>query len=151
MSNNLTSAVDLAIPIIKKYEGFSAVPYKCPSLVWTIGYGSTLLTDGTRVSASTPAISRAKATEMLEAEVARLHASIPRGPNPERAAALVSFAYNLGLGALRSSTLWRLHRAGNYEAAAQEFPKWKFAGGRPLRGLLLRRIDEQRLYTSQVA
>jgi lysozyme len=145
------NAIDLALPLIKKWEGFSAKPYLCSAGVWTIGYGSTLLTDGTRVSANTPAISQAKATEMLEAEVARLHARFQRESTPARDAALVSFAYNIGLGALRSSTLWRLHRAGNYEAAAQEFPKWKFAGGRPLRGLLFRRIDEQRLYTSQVA
>jgi len=60
--------------------------------------------------------------------------------------ALISFAYNLGFGALRASTLFRKHRAGDAMGASAEFPKWVNAGGRVLRGLVLRRAAERALY-----
>jgi len=151
MTTPTANAIELATPLIVKWEGFSAKPYYCSAGVLTIGFGSTFLADGTRVSASTPAIGKEEALGLLQFHLEAVYAKLQLRTTSERDAALLSFAYNLGLGALRSSTLWRLHRTGNYEPAAQEFPKWKFAGGRPLRGLLLRRIDEQQLYTSQAA
>lgn len=62
--------------------------------------------------------------------------------------ALVSFAYNLGIGALAKSTLLKKHLAGDYTGAAREFPKWKFGGGRVLPGLVKRRAAEVALYLS---
>ena len=60
--------------------------------------------------------------------------------------ALVSFAYNLGLGNLSKSTLLKKHLAGDYEGAAREFRKWNRAGGIVLRGLTRRREAEAALY-----
>ncbi|MDH2135118.1 lysozyme [Sphingobium yanoikuyae] len=62
--------------------------------------------------------------------------------------ALVSFAYNLGIGALAKSTLLTKHLVGDYAGAAREFAKWKFGGGRVLPGLIKRRAAEAALYLS---
>jgi len=62
--------------------------------------------------------------------------------------ALVSFAFNLGIGALAKSTLLKKHLVGDYAGAAREFAKWKFGGGKVLAGLVKRRAAEARLYRS---
>ena len=60
--------------------------------------------------------------------------------------ALCSFVFNLGSGAFQSSTLRRRLNRGDYEGAANEFPRWVFAGGRKLKGLIKRRSDERLLF-----
>lgn len=62
--------------------------------------------------------------------------------------ALVSFAYNLGIGNLNKSTLLKMHKAGNYAGAAGEFGKWNKANGRVMNGLTRRRAAEAQLYSS---
>jgi len=62
--------------------------------------------------------------------------------------ALVSFAFNVGLGTLQRSTLRQKHNRGDYEGAAEEFLKFTKAGGKVLRGLVIRRNDERALYMS---
>jgi lysozyme len=62
--------------------------------------------------------------------------------------ALVSFAYNIGSGALAKSTLLKKHLAADYAGVACEFPKWKFGGGQVLPGLIKRRAAEAALYLS---
>ena len=59
---------------------------------------------------------------------------------------LVSFSFNLGLGALQRSTLRQKINRGNYESASGEFTKWVRAGGKVLRGLVLRRQAEQAMF-----
>lgn len=69
--------------------------------------------------------------------------------------ALVSFAYNVGLDddedklaeGLGDSTLLRLHKAGDYEGAARQFPLWNKQKGVVLNGLTRRRAAEAALYT----
>lgn len=70
---------------------------------------------------------------------------VPKMDN-DKFAALVSFAYNLGCGALESSSLAKYARAHNYKAAANEFPKWCHAGGKVLQGLVKRRAAERKLF-----
>ena len=60
--------------------------------------------------------------------------------------ALVSFAYNLGAGALRNSTLLKRLHAGDVKGAADEFPKWNKAAGKVLEGLTRRRMMERQLF-----
>jgi lysozyme len=60
--------------------------------------------------------------------------------------ALVSFSFNVGLGNLQRSSLRMKHNRGDFEEAAAEFMKWSKAGGKVLKGLVNRRLDEQRLY-----
>ncbi len=60
--------------------------------------------------------------------------------------ALVSFAYNLGIGALQRSTLLRYHNRGDYKRASKEFGKWTHSNGKVLKGLVRRRKAEKKLY-----
>ena len=60
--------------------------------------------------------------------------------------AMVSFAYNLGVGNLSSSTLLKKHKAGDYKGAAAEFERWNKAAGKVLPGLTRRRTAEAALY-----
>jgi len=62
--------------------------------------------------------------------------------------AMVSFAYNVGLGNFGSSTLLRKHKAGDYAGAAAEFARWNKAAGKVLPGLVRRRAAEAALYSS---
>jgi lysozyme len=62
--------------------------------------------------------------------------------------ALVSFVYNLGATALRDSTLLELLNKGDYDGAANQFPRWCKAGNppKPIQGLILRREREKELF-----
>ena len=61
---------------------------------------------------------------------------------------MVSFAYNVGLGNLASSTLLKLHKAGDHAGAAAQFARWNKAAGKVLPGLTRRRTAESQLYGS---
>lgn len=144
-------AIELAIPLIKKFEGFRATPYYCSAGVLTIGYGTTLI-DGKPIRKDQPPCTHEQAEEWLYSEVARLAGRLLKSgiqSTSQQFAAFLSFAYNLGLGALLNSTLWRLHKAGRFEEAAAQFGRWVNAGGRRLAGLVLRRAAEASLYSSQ--
>jgi len=62
--------------------------------------------------------------------------------------AMVSFAYNVGVANLQSSTLLKKHKAGDHTGAAAEFAKWNKAAGRVMPGLTRRRAAEAALYSS---
>jgi lysozyme len=148
---------DEAKALIKRAEGFHrrlpdgrAAPYLCPANIWTIGWGSTRDLQGAPITRDTPPVTVEEAEllfgrdlRLFEEGVRRL-VSVPLTNN--QFGALVSFAYNLGLGRLRSSTLLRRLNAGRYEDAANEFPKWVMAGGRRLPGLVIRREQERVLF-----
>lgn len=132
--------------LIKDYEGFSAETYIDAAGYPTIGYGHLI-----KKGESFPrAISRQAATILLMKDV--LHSElavrrlIPITLTQGQYDALVSFTFNLGSGALQSSTLRRRLLQGSIDAAAREFPRWVYAGGRKLRGLMRRRLAEQSLF-----
>ena len=135
--------------LIKKFEGFRAAPYLCPAGVPTIGWGSTHYENGETVKIDDPPISRERADKMLELYVVRTRVRIrakARGLFGVRMEALESFAYNLGTGALFGSTLFRKVKARNHRGAALQFPRWVYARGRKLRGLVRRREAEKKRY-----
>ena len=111
---------------------------------WTIGWGAT----GAGIAHGT-VWTRDECDARLTADlvryaddVARALDDAPRTQN--QFDALVSFHYNTG--AIARATLTRKHKAGDYKGAAREFARWKFAGGRVLRGLVRRRRAEAQLY-----
>lgn len=113
---------------------------------WTIGWGAT----GKDIVRGT-AWTQAQCDARLEADVARHARDVIRaiGDVPTSQAqfdALVCFHYNTG--AIHRATLTKLHKLGRHEQAAEEFARWKFAGGRVLKGLVRRRHEEARLYRS---
>ena len=66
--------------------------------------------------------------------------------NQDQFDTLVSFAFNVGVGAFRKSTLLKLLNQGNYEGAKDEFQRWVYGGGRRLAGLVNRRNHEAELF-----
>lgn len=143
---------EAALALIRRFEGWSATPYRCPAGYWTIGFGALRDAAGAPVTATTPPLDRAAGEALLARDLAAVGAAVARMVRvplaPEAFGALVSFAYNLGPGRLRASTLLRRLNAGDRAAAAAEFPRWCMAGGRRLPGLVRRREAERLLFLS---
>ncbi len=140
-------AMAVASVLIRRWEGFRSVPYLCPAGVPTIGYGFTHYADGRMVTLSDPPMTRAEAQSLLEHLVRTKYMRdtlrlCPNIDSPARLGAITDFAYNLGSGNLRASTLRRKILAGDWEAVPGELRKWVRAGGRTLEGLVLRREAE---------
>jgi lysozyme len=140
-----------ALQLIKKFEGFCAQPYLCSANVPTIGYGATFYEDGKKVQINDPAINEERATQLLlnVLKIFEKHVdSYTRDDITQyQFDALVCFAYNVGVGALKSSTLLKLvNKNPNDPLIKSEFLKWNKAAGRPLKGLTNRRIAEAELY-----
>jgi len=140
------------LDLIKMFEGFRSRPYLDVGGVPTIGYGTTHYVDGAKVTMQDEAISEEKATEILREEVNSHYApavdayiKVPITQN--QFDSLVSFAYNVGVQALRKSTL--LHKinsqASNREIA-NEFMKWVYVHHKANEGLIRRRMAEDALY-----
>jgi lysozyme len=141
-----------AIELIKKFEGCKLVAYQCSAKVWTIGFGSTFYENGAKVQiGDTITQYRAESLLLITAnkfatEVKKL---VKSNLNDKQMAALISFAFNLGMGALQKSTLLKLVNSNpSSPQIRNEFMKWINAGGKPLNGLIRRRKAEADLYFS---
>jgi lysozyme len=136
--------------IVAEFEGLRLNAYLCPAGVPTIGYGHT----GAEVQIG-QTISQQQADELLRQDLQRfadgLHRLIPSSTQwgASQQAALISWAFNVGLGAVEDSTLRK--RINNGEApilvVPQELPKWNKANGAELAGLTRRRKAEVALFT----
>ena len=60
--------------------------------------------------------------------------------------AMVSLAYNIGVGNFSKSTLLKKVNSGDFDGASNEFLKWNKSGGKELLGLTKRRKREQDLF-----
>ena len=148
--------------MIKHHEGVRYKPYRCPARLWTIGVGHVLYPNQGRLPldqrdsfALEPEHNRTFSKEevdgILSADLQRFEAGIAKlfpmvltqGQND----ALVSFAFNLGLGGVQRSTLRQKVLRGEAEAA-DEFLKFTRGGGKVLPGLVKRRQDERLLFLS---
>lgn len=139
------------VELIKSFEGFSAKPYRCPAGVPTIGYGATYYTSIKKVSMSDAPITKAEATVLLANMLGSYEKAVDSycvdTITQNQFDALVSFAYNLGNGALKSSTLLKkVNTNPNDPSIRAEFMKWVNAGGVTLAGLIRRRDAEADLY-----
>lgn len=142
------------IALVKHFEGLHLEAYPCPAGIWTIGYGHTGIrhNDGTVFKGRT--ITQAEAEQLLTRDLETAAAGVQRLLLPKAAAALnenqfgalVSFAFNCGLGNLSKSTLLQRVNSLRFEACPAEFLKWNRANGRTLRGLTRRRQSEANLF-----
>lgn len=124
--------------------------YRCPADVWTIGYGHTGLTHKDGTVKAGRVITVQEAEDLLRHDLSVFAAGVDELAkvelNQDQFDALVSFAFNVGLGALKSSTLLRKLNAGDYDGAAGQFPQWNKGGGKVLAGLTRRRASERNLF-----
>ena len=131
------------LKLIKEFEGLRLDSYICPAGVWTVGYGST----GDHVYPGQH-ITEPQAEELLRKDLWRFEdcvsSRVQVGLTDNEYAALVSFAFNCGCGALQESTLLRRLNAGEpkQRVFSEELPKWVRGGGQVLPGLVRRREAE---------
>ena len=141
---------DAGVSLIKTFEGFRANPYRCPAGIPTIGYGATFYPDGRKVSLNDPAITEARATELLRNMLDGFERGVLRQVAVPLAQhefdALVSFAYNVGTEALAGSTLLKRLNANDKKGAADQFLRWNRADGSVMSGLTRRREAERAMF-----
>ena len=141
-------ALEIAVELCKRFEGFSSKPYICPAGYATIGYGTVYRPDGKKVTMQDEPISKELAEEWLISELKHNYMAgvLKTSPHlinyPEKLGAISDFAYNLGVARYRSSTLKRRVNEEDWDAAKVEIKKWVRGGGRVLRGLVIRRDAE---------
>lgn len=130
---------------IEASEGIRYVAYLDTGGVWTIGVGHTgpEVVKGLRATEEQVREWLVEDVEEAEDAVNRL---VKVELNQNQFDMLVSFVFNVGEGQFKRSTMLRLLNKGDYEAAANEFPKWKFDNGKMIQGLLNRRLEEQKIF-----
>lgn len=141
------------LSLIKQFEGLLLKPYKCPAGIPTIGYGATYYPSGLKVTMNDKAITEGQASTMLMNMLKTYEKSVDSfcrdDINQNQFDALVSFSYNVGVNALKNSTLLKkVNKDPNDPTIRAEFMKWNKAGGKVLKGLTNRRIAEADLYES---
>jgi len=140
--------------LIKSEEGLKTKAYLCPANVPTIGYGSTAYTNGKPILLGDQ-ITLSQAEDLLQWEVNKKAVSVDRltvrcGLSQNQFDALVSFAFNVGVGAFERSTLLKKIIANpNDPDIAVQFARWNKGGGKVLNGLVKRRKKESDLYFSK--
>lgn len=143
-------SVQVAAELARRFEGCYLHPYLCPAGVPTIGYGATYYEDGTRVTLRDPAITKERADALLLWMIRTVYLPAvlklcPGIDSPKRLAAIIDFAFNLGSGMLRGSTLRKKINSERWDEVPSELRKWVKGGGRMLKGLVLRRDAEAEL------
>jgi lysozyme len=136
--------------LIKSFEGCKLVAYQCSAGLWTIGYGNTFFEDGTPVKPG-DRITQEKAEQLFELIVGifadKVAKEIKTILTDNQFAAIVSLAYNIGIGNLQKSTLLKkVNFNPNDPTIRAEFARWNKAGGKVLAGLTRRRAAEAKLY-----
>jgi len=141
------------IALIKHHEGVRNKPYRCPAGLWTVGVGH-LIGDGKQLpDAYNKTFTSTEIDGILKTDLRRFELGVnkllPNVPLKQNEFdALVSFCFNLGLGCFQRSTIRQALLRGNKEKAMESLVKYCRAGGKILRGLQTRRLDEKALFES---
>lgn len=150
--------VEIAVNLLTKLEGFSYEAYRCQSGIWTIGYGSTFI--GSNRVKEGDLIGIPSATRLLEKTVKgyvkELKEILPNRwdeLNKNQKAALISFAYNIGINGFASSTVCKKIKEGDFKGASKSFAMWNKVsqGGKKVisEGLVRRREIERQLFVKR--
>jgi len=152
-----------AIAMIQHHEGIRYKPYRCPAKLWTIGVGHVMYPEQGKLKVENrdefllrPEDNRVWTKDevdgLLKFDLARFERGVAQFcPVPLTQGmfdSLVSFSFNVGLGTLQRSTLRQKLLRGDKTGAAEEFLKYCMAGGKILKGLQNRRIDERAMFLS---
>jgi len=141
------------VEFITAFEGIRTKPYLCSANVSTIGIGTTIYPNGVKVTMKDKPITLEQAKEFLKHDLDKFEKGVTNLVKSKLTQnqfdALVSFAYNCGLGNLKASTLLKLVNAmPTSEAIFNQFLRWNKAGGKEVSGLTRRRKAEAELYFS---
>ena len=140
-----------AIALIKHHEGVRSHPYRCPANLWTVGVGH-LIGDGKSLPDSwNRTFSQEEIDGILKSDLRRfelgVHKMLPNVPlRQHEFDAIISFCFNLGLGCFQRSTIRQALLRGDKKAAMESLVKYCRAGGKILKGLQTRRLDEKALF-----
>jgi lysozyme len=157
------------LKMLKHHEGVRFKPYLCPAVIWTVGVGRVLYQEQiklpvVRKEGYTGIIrkefklrgednrvwTQEEVDALLDEDIVRFTRGVARLVNDRASdsqfSAMVSFAFNAGLGALQRSTIRMKHNRKDYQGAAEAFMMWTKGGRKVLPGLVKRRIDEKNLY-----
>ena len=154
------------LDMLKHHEGVRYKPYQCPAKLWTIGVGSLMYPEQARIPSTPEGMAQRKAwplkpednrtwskeevDRILAKDVERFERGVlrflPIKLSQNEFDAILSFAFNLGLGTLQRSTLRQALIRGDKRAAMQSLRKYNKAGGKVLKGLDTRRKDEEALF-----
>lgn len=143
-----SGALIKARDFIVEKEGFRTKIYKDTAGLDTIGYGH-LIKKGENFSSG---ITKSQAANLLEKDLKIAENSVNNyvkvGLSVNQKAALISFVFNVGVGAFQKSTLLQLLNKGQLSQAVQELDKWVYSGGKLTQGLVNRRKAEKILFLS---
>ena len=141
------TAVDTAVSLIKRFEGFRSKRYLCPAGIKTIGYGTT--------NCSMVSVTKKFATKLLMRDVKKIESDISKSGlvlSSGQKAAVISFVYNMGIGRFNRSTFKKCLVLKDYKKAEAELLKWVYASVRGkkkiLKGLQRRRNAELKVFRS---
>jgi len=152
-----------AIAVIKHHEGVRQKPYQCPARLWTVGVGHVIWPEQGKLKLEDrdafPVRPEAMRTYTMEEVDGLLRFDLNRFEQGVGKLitvpltqgmfdGLTSFSFNVGLGTLQRSTLRAKLNRGDKEGAAEELLKYCMAGGKILKGLQNRRIDERAMFLS---
>ena len=131
--------------LLKKYEGCKLKAYRCPANVCTIGYGHTSAA-GNPVVTDGMTITQKQCDDILRSDLVKyetsVHNMVTQPLTQHQFDVLVDFAYNAGIGNLKSSTLIKKVNAAKFDEVPAELMKWTKGGGKVLPGLVKRRQAE---------
>jgi len=131
--------------LLKRFEGCKLKAYRCPAGICTIGYGHTSAAGAPEVIDGMT-ITQTRADEILKRDLVKYESAVLGLLKVELTQnqfdVLVDFAYNAGVGSLKTSTLLKKVNAGDLDAVPAELMKWTKGGGKVLPGLVRRRNAE---------
>lgn len=154
------------------FEGYRNKPYRCSAAIWTVGWGHAMYADqlslpNVRKEGYTGLIrsdyqlkgednrvwSKEELVDLFKVDINSFERGVLRlSPNlvghQSKFDAVVSFAYNAGLGNYQRSTIRMKVNRGDWEGAAEAFMSWTKAGGKEVAGLIKRRKAEVALFLS---
>ncbi|MBM3071479.1 lysozyme [Enterobacter sp. RHBSTW-00994] len=143
------STGEKGVQLICQFEGLKLERYRDAVGLWTIGYGHLILKEEMEKLTK---ITTGEAKSILRNDLKRTEDGVKRllthSATQNQFDALISFAFNLGVGNLKKSTLLKKFNSGDMEGAALQFKSWNKAGGKVLAGLTRRREAEMKLFLS---
>ena len=151
MNKHITTVSEEAIKQLIVFEGLKLKPYRDSANVPTIGIGTIRYPTGGRVTMFDHPITEFEAKMFMKHDLRTFESGVDALTvdtiTQNQFDALVLFAYNVGLGALKGSTLLKkVNKNPNDVTIVEEFTKWIFADGKKVKGLLTRRNVEAKIY-----